>query len=279
MLANLMQRTLPSVFIALAYLANTTTAQNTGFLPGDAFFHAVVTESSVDRMGAEKEAVLDYMRPESEDSSFSGYAGYWKLRLPAGSQAMVRNLQRAYKDIRFSVPKEMREYRTAPGTSKLRAASEIIETNGLHVFVYNADYDCHRYALGLRYNESWVEDTALFGPNPKWVRLEVFVDDRSAFSADWRDAREVRKLGVACPAIPDQARRKELGTGNARIDAPLEVINPVQLIVLPPGRLEPYFRKKNGAYFFSITSGAVKIHRMEKGEWTASDWPLPDDGR
>lgn len=274
-----MRRTLPFVLITLANLSNAATAQNTGFLPGDAFFHAVVTERSVDEMSAAEEAVLDYVRPESEEGSFSGYAGYWKLRLPTDSQATVRNLQRVYRDIRIRVPKEMREYKSASGTSSPRAASEIIETNGLHVFVYNADFDSHRYSLGLRYNESWLEDTASFGPNPKWVRLELFVDDRGAFSDDWRDASKVPKLDVTCPAIPDQARRMELGIGNARIDVPLEVRNPVQLIVLPTRRLGPYFRKRNGAYFFSISSESVKIHRMVKGEWTSSDWPHSDEDR
>src|SRR5262245_48352901 len=84
---------------ALSCLAN-----NNFFLPGDAFFHTVLTEERLKALRANEDATFDYIYVAP--GAFCGNAGYERLtvkQLPAG---FLRNLDYAYRLERTGISKE-----------------------------------------------------------------------------------------------------------------------------------------------------------------------------
>ena len=259
------RRLLLSVIVLIA-ACRTAGATNRGFLPGDAFFHAMLTQELCRQLEESDSPSLAYVRPQSEAGAFCGYAGYWTLQLPADSRPLIQNLCTLYRHLRQSLPREIQEFQDAGGTVRQS------ETNGFHLFVYNADFDLQRYDIGLRYNESWSANESAFGPHPAITRLELFVDDKVAFSNDWRDAASVPRLRTICPPISDQERRKALGTGNERVDDAVVVTGPVQIIVATSPKLARYVHRRNSMRFYSVTNDGIKEFTARKSKWVVRDW-------
>ena len=252
-------------------LASPTYATNRGFMPGDAFFHSVLTQDRCTALSDSDSPSLPFVRPKGEQFTFCGYAGYWFLQLPADSDPLIKNLGSLYSSLRRSSPRELLEYTDANGTTTQ------IETNGFHVFVYNHDFDPLKYDIALRYNETWAEDESSFGPHPLSTRLESFVIDRAAFSNDWRDAAAVPPLRTECPPIPEQEKRMKLGTGNERLDAPVLAKEQVQIIVTASDKFPQYVHRRNGATFYSVTNSGIKQYTAKRGKWIVTDWsPEPE---
>lgn len=266
---NLGVHHLMKYFIAtfvLLTLAHPACATNRGFMRGDACFHSILTKDLCTALADSDSPLLPFVRPKGEKFAFCGYAGYWSLQLPAGSEPLVKNLGVLYTSLRRNSPRELREHTDEEGTTSR------IETNGFHLFVYNRDFDPLEYDIALRYNETWVDDESSFGPHPSITRLEPFVIDRVAFSNDWRDAAAVPPLRTECPPIPEQEKRMKLGMGNKRIDAPVVAQGEVQIIVAVSDNLRRYVNRRRGATFYSVTNSGVKQYIAKHGEWVVTDW-------
>ena len=262
------QLTTAFVFVVLSQLAHAT---NRGFMPGDAFFHSVLTQDTCTRLADSESASLRFVRPKGESIASCGYAGYWALQLPKGSAPLVKNLDSLYADLRRYSWRELSEYTDSEGNTRQ------VETNGFHIFAYNKDFDPLRHEIALRYNENWVQDESSFGPHPKITRLESFIIDRVAFSKDWRDAADVPPLKTTCPAIPDQEKRMKLGMGNKMIDEPVVATGEVQIILTTSGDFRQYLQRRNGATFYSVTNAGVKKYTVKQREWVVTDWPPMDE--
>ncbi len=245
---------------------STVRATDRGFLPGDAFFHSVLTRERCESLQRDEPPVLPYVRPKEEQPALCGYAGYWNMQFAPGSQPLISNLCDLYSDLRRDTPRELVEFEAADGSTVHH------ETNGFHLFVYNDDFDLKRHHVALRYNESWVTDESLFGPRPAFTRLELFVEDRIAFSDDWRDAASVPRLRAECPPIPDQEARMKLGLGNRRIESPIVVDDRIQVVVTESSDFRRYVRRRNDATLYAVTADGIKVHRIKNRKWVVTDW-------
>ena len=253
--------------VAFLMLLQPSFATNRGFMPGDAFFHSVLTQDGCAALAKSKSPTLRFVRPKGYAFAMCGYAGFWSLQLPADSDRLIGNLTGLYAGLRRHSPRELTEYLDSDGNKSQ------IEANGFHIFVYNDDFDPLRYDIVLRYNETWVEDEASFGPHPAGTQLESFVIDRVAFSNDWRDAKAVPRLNAICPPIPEWKSGFFGGrTGQARIDEPVVAKEAVQVIVLTTDDFRRYIHQRNGATFYSVTDAGVTQYTVKKREWVVSDW-------
>ena len=252
--------------IATLSFPSAVRATDRGFLPGDAFFHSVLTQDRCESLQSDELPVLQYVRPKEEHPALCGYAGYWKLQFAPGSQPLISNLCNLYSDFRKYTPREIVEFEAADGSTVRH------ETNGFHLFVYNDDFDPKRYHVALRYNESWVTDESSFVPRPDFTRLELFVEDRIAFSDDCRDAASVPQLRAKCPPIPDQEARMKLGLGNQRIESPIVVDEQIQVIVNESSDFRRYVRRRNGATLYAVTADGIKVHKIKNRKWVVSNW-------
>ena len=241
-------------------------ATNRGFMPGDAFFHSVLTQDDCEQLTKSPLPTLEFVRPKGEPFTGCGYAGYWSLQLPAESAPLFSNLSKLYSGLRRHAPRELTEHIDGDGKKQQ------YETNGFHIFVYNKDFDPLRYDIALRYNETWVADESSFGPHPSITHLESFVIDSFAFSNDWRDAAVVAPLKTECPPIPDQERRMKLGMGNKRIDESVLAKGDIQIIVTASPDLRRYVHRKNGTLFYSVTNEGIKQYQAKNGDWVVTDW-------
>ena len=244
----------------LVFLTPTSvSAGNQGFLPGDAFFHTILRQDDCERMQEEDAPTLGYVPPDWVDSYFCGYYGYWQLQLPPQSRPLVQNLQNVYRSIREFNPRQLVEYKSFGGI-------KLHETNGLHVLVYNADYNPTDYPIGLRWNESWVEDQMAFGVPRKETRLQLFDRSDAAYEQEWRNAGHVPRLNTNCAdketAIDAIHKGKAMATCQG----------PVQLIVLESEKLGTFVSPRAETTFYSVTDKSVKRYRYVKKEWVVVDW-------
>jgi hypothetical protein len=255
--------------ITTTLLSQSACGQNIGFLPGDTFFHSLLTKEVADDLVSGKIDSIRYKMP-TDDGWFGGFAGYWNFGFTVDDHKALLNLQAVYKYIRRTSRRELVELVNKDG------ASELFEKNGLHLFVYNADFDFNSYRLGMRYNETWDKDQEPFGFDPTSARLHPFVNEKIALGEDWRDAQRVPRLGVNYPAMPGVSQPTV--TSGSPVNEPIKPKVAMQLVVLPSSRLEPYFRQKKGAWFFSITRDSVQLYKRDSAKWSTSEWTAPEAG-
>ncbi|RCS52764.1 hypothetical protein DTL42_07970 [Bremerella cremea] len=229
---------------------------NNYFLPGDAFFHATLTQESIEALAKQKvPRVIGYSFQDTFEGAFCGYAGYSRARVPAMNDKFVANLKWTYDHIRETDGRELRESRTADGI-------ELCETNGLHMFLVRDDFDLSDSGLrlGLKYNENWIAETKKFVDH---ARLCCFVDTAQAVEACWVDGPRYPGLEVKLPAV-------ELESGQP-IDEPVEIEGNVKAIVMPAGPLKPYFQREEDRYIYVVTEKEVVTYYAEGGRWKVFD--------
>lgn len=196
-----------SLLICLAW-AHAASAHNTFFLPGDAFFHTVLTEEVLDQIENEKNPIFTYSRPEFIESSFCGYAGFSKLEFRSMPMKFKKRLREVYDQLRDAVPKRVEItdeviYRKGDlGDIAVKTGKKLRrEINGFSVFIINGDFDFSKYVLGLKYNEAWAEQVTAFSHDRNHVRLESFIQTSKAIAEDWRDSQLVAPLSTECPPL------------------------------------------------------------------------------
>jgi hypothetical protein len=248
-----------SAFLWLALLGPTNAqAHNTFFLPGDAFFHTVLTGEVVQQFQREKNVRLSYKRPADAEFAFCGYAGFQHLDLVDAPRGLKENVAALYRKLREKRPAVFDEH--DDGTKH--------EVNGFHLFAYNADFDFANRHIGLRYNENWVEETMAFGHRREHVFLEEFVRARKATSEDWRDAASVKSLAADCPkaGMPRSGRDYD----------PALLRQGYVLVVAEREGLEDYFLMKEGATYYTLAGDQVARNVVQLGEWNKHPWSEKD---
>lgn len=241
-------------------------AGNAGFLPGDSFFHTRLTEEACNTLLSQPSPRLPYWRPDWVEGAFCGYYGYMELELTSDNKPLFEHAQGVYRSVRQFEFKELVEIRS--GTK-----IETWETNGLRLFIYNEDFSPLVNYVGLRYNESWVENLQAFGMPRKAVTLESFDTHPKAFSCDWRDAAEVPPLKIRVPSVEESLDAIRRGEAVAKCDGP------IQFIVLDSDKFQSFVNPRQRMKFFSITNSGVKKYEYQKREWKVEDWhpERPDD--
>lgn len=260
------------VWLCFGFSASLANATNIQFLPGDAFFYTRLTKETCDGLLKDERFSLSYLTSELSPGSFCGYAGYGHLRFPDGTQSLVENLTQVYTQVRKHHWRELTEHQDDNGQVRQ------LETNGLPMFIYNESFDPLRHFIGLKYNESWVEDELGFGVRKNFVKLDVFDPSPLMFGHEWRDSREIPPLQVKCPAIPDLEKRKKYGLGGDLLMEPVFCEGPVQIILIDAPNLTTYFESRNDFEFYVIKSSGVTKHYFdEDGGKTAEPWrPEPE---
>ncbi len=141
------------IFAFMASFADAVSnAQNTGFVPGDAFFSSRIDEDylgEVDVGGvAFNESGL------FREGNFGGYNGFHRLLVEGPQAAIQSQLKLAIRKLRTGeVPYDrvVKITERPPGKVVSREVSDFL------LLVYNLDFDPNSRPIGLRYNEKWFE--------------------------------------------------------------------------------------------------------------------------
>ena len=254
----------------------TARANNNYFLPGDSFFHTVLTEAVLTEIEKSKSPVFRYDRPDHLDSYFCGYAGFEQLQVKEMSPAIKKHLRALYQHLRGAHPlqielvpetKWVRQKGEGEGDIEVKTGKILRrELNGFSMFFYNADFDANRYRLGLKYNENWLEEVVAFGHSREHAQFEFFVREEKAILTDWRDCRSVKPLEVISPPI--KARR------SSNPLPPITLKSKVRIFVLPDGKFNSAFNRSE--FIYEVTEAGVQIY----GPGSAGKWktrPYDDD--
>ena len=129
-------------------------ANNNYFLPGDAFFHTIITQDTIQILEKNPKSAF-YYRFVCEPA-FCGYAGYSNLILTENNQILAKNISKAYYQIRESVPLKLRAKNTSPNSTSNKIElkpTEFEEINGLSLFFYNEDHEWKKRRIAIKYNE------------------------------------------------------------------------------------------------------------------------------
>lgn len=254
--------------LGLLIFVSQAQASNNYFLPGDAFFHSILTLKSIKKSEQESEPIFDYVfvcKP-----AFCGYAGYSRLKLDRQNQELARNIQKAYFQIRKSIPIELEGKNIIPlsATDKqLWKPENFHETNGLSIFFYNTDYDWQRRNIAIKYNEDWLGDLKLFGFGGG--RYCEFVSSADAVVAAWARGKNVPPLKVK---IPDTEIEKF-----QTVDTPMSAPGPLKALILYNRAYKQYFNMKNGMELLEITNQGMTHYIIHRKEWKKYDDVYGDD--
>jgi hypothetical protein len=253
-----------ALFVTIWQQPTIGNANNNYFLPGDSFFHAVLTEAVLVEMEKSKSPVFKYNRPDHLNSFFCGYAGFEQLQVKDMSPAIKKNLTMLYRHLREAYPlqieliQETKLVRDASGgfDNEVKTGKMLRrEMNGFSMLFYNADFDADRYRLGLKYNENWVEQVVAFGHRQEHVQFEFFVREEEAILSDWRDCRLVKPLDVISPPITKRRSSNPL--------PPITLKSKVRIFVLPEADFNAAFDRSG--FVYEITETGVQIYGQGRG--------------
>lgn len=243
------------ILILVAFGATPVLANNNNFLPGDTFFHAVLTEADLDRIDKEENPTFRYDRPDFMPSYLCGYAGFSQLEYTAMPKALKQHLRKAYRDLREFHPKRIEITKSEDPPQEVQT-----EINGFNLLFYNKDFNLKRFRLGLKYNEKWLEDITAFGHDRRHVQFEFFVDKPKAIMEDWRDGSLVPPLKAKLP----QASPKALST-------PIKVGGDVQIFIMPEEKFGALYSAPEvgwGSFsIYRITADGVQRMTGKSGHW------------
>ena len=254
--------------ISLSYIALPSYAANQYFMPGDAFFYSVLSESILDEMDQSENPVFKYHRPDFLPFMLCGYAGFGKLQYNNMPPPMKRNLRQAYKEMREFTPKQIeitQEYATQKsdgGEVDVPTGRELhTEINGFPIFFYNRSFDRKRFQLALKYNEQWADQFAAFGHKRDTAILETFVPIPEAIAKDWRD-------GALVPAL--QAKVPSSSTKN--IYEPIQVESDVAAIVVSSNNFKKLYEGAQSGFgdlftVYLITADEISTMEFKDGYW------------
>lgn len=238
-------------------------AMNIAFMPGDAFFHALLTEDVVMSEPQQDDSLLlmyDYPAPYT----IGNFAGFERLTITDTGDARQR-LRELYWQFRGLNGKVVRTDIKEDGT---RVETEL---NGFHVFVYAQTFAVQDgLGLGLKYNERWMtlpKDALImdervhlpFTGQPA-IAYRPFVRTVRATADDWKD-------GPRCPALPvREAPVVSWGRWGAPIKDPVLVtMKDVQLVVLLEPSIRSYFERRAHCQWAVINADGIENFIWEEG--------------
>lgn len=228
------------------------------FLPGNSYFHTTISKKFLDSSNQGKPLHLRYVPTAGY---FCGYFGTDELRIEDEDGKLLQNLTLVYRHIRNSSPQELEiQQKFKPTKSKdgkftlePDGLPRISETNKIHVFVYNADFDINKYKLLHLYNEKWFEEAPKYGnrePDEVVTTKEVFLES-------WRNGPQVPPLKVKTFGS-NQVKRHAIPDGD------------LQLIVIEDRYYFPSIVElKAETEIYVINKQGVFVRWMdEEGKWT-----------
>jgi len=261
------------IIAAILQLPTAAQANNNFFLPGDAFFHTVLTESLLQDIEKSKSPVFRYVRPDHLDTFLCGFAGFNMLQVKEMSPAIKKNLQALYRELREDYPLQIelvQETRWVRGSiedgDKEIKTGKILrrELNGFSMFFYNAGFDANRYRIGLKYNETWAEEVMAFGHQREHIQFEFFIREEKAILSDWRDSQLVKPLDVISPPIEPRRSSKPL--------PPVTLRSKVRVFILPESNFQSAFDRSRGIY--EVTEAGIQYYRPLGNAWSARPYEI-----
>lgn len=181
-------------------LATPCAANNSYFIPGDAFFYFEIDQSEWRALKSGELTVVDYDRPEEMSFTFCGYAGYKRLDLSSLSSQFRDRLIKAIASIKEKYPTQFVEIDHGKPKFLLDPSGiEKKETNKIRVFVYNSSHDFSQLRIALKYNESWAETGARLGLKRDHFQYDFFVPSPRGIAESWRMGSAVSPLNVKFP--------------------------------------------------------------------------------
>ena len=238
-------------------------AHNSSFLPGDAFFHAVLTDELLDQIMHEQNPVFSYSRPDFLPRSFCGNAGFSRLEFQDMPVTLKKHLRRVYDEFREKIPLqleitdevvfkkgELGDVEMKTGRQRKR------EINGFSVFVVNPDFDLQKRRFGLKYNEDWADEVAAFGHDRSHAQLESFIRSPQGIADDWRDSRLVPALIAECPAA----------TKN-NMQIAVRVNRQCKILVVPHSDFQRLFDADDGGFIYEIAETGITRYTTRRNRW------------
>lgn len=250
-----------STAIVFQFLAGSALAVNVGFLPGDAFFATHLTKEQVEKLAQAPTKAHEFHYSPHYEGAFCGYAGYWRATLGAENEKLVKNIVLAYEELRDS---DHREWMEIEQDGKV----ELYESDSPTLLFYRED--AKGMHLGLRYNENWVKEVALFGHPRQHSRLCNFIKEADAVMYSWRDAEAFAPLGAKCPKFD--------GKSGPQFDKPILLPSKLKAVLIPHGELETCFRQDDHASKYEIDSKQIRVfHLDQSGGLGGYRWTQEDD--
>lgn len=209
--------------------ATPCSANNSYFIPGDAFFYFEIDQSEWKALTSGELTIVDYDRPEGMSFTLCGYAGYKKLDLSGLSGQFRARLIKAIASMKEKYPTKIVEI--DHGEPKLFGAPSGIEkkeTNKIRIFVYNRSHDFSQLRIALKYNESWADTAVRLGHKRDDFRYDFFVPTPEGIAESWRMGSAVSPLEVQ---LPDS--EKGFVTVPMKIDS-----SKVTVLICPPVALK-----------------------------------------
>ena len=261
------------IIAAILQLPTAAQANNNFFLPGDAFFHTVLTESLLQDIEKSKSPVFRYVRPDHLDTFLCGFAGFNMLQVKEMSPAIKKNLQALYRELREDYPLQIELVQETTwvrgsiedGDKEIKTGKILRrELNGFSMFFYNAGFDANRYRIGLKYNETWAEEVMAFGHQREHIQFEFFIREEKAILSDWRDSQLVKPLDVISPPIEPRRSSKPL--------PPVTLRSKVRVFILPESNFQSAFDRSRGIY--EVTEAGIQYYRPLGNAWSARPYEI-----
>lgn len=225
------------------------------FLPGDAFFHAILSRDHADLIAADCVSKFAYIVPDG-CAALGWTAGYTHIQLLDQSKAFCVAVRNAYYLIRTRVPRLIVEHTDEPGEAMVQ------EVNPLRVLIYHKDADLSTQRIGIKYNSRWklLTSPAVFVPTEAVSQRRVdasryttFVDSTLAAVEDWRFADTFPSLAVEPhPESPDPF------AFGSPVKLPVTArASTIKLVILAGDNIAHYFNKRPGSWWAEVHSDSM----------------------
>lgn len=227
------------------------------FLPGDAFFHTVITEKVLKKLDEDPDYAFEYVRP------YWMYTipGYYSLSLGKQNRKLAKQIKDAYEEVRYSMrPLELRVRGKSPNSISGKFSqekTEFVEINGPHLFFYNEDYDWKKRHIALKYNENWSLELKKFGYQK--ASYGAFVKTPEAIIESWRFSKVVAPLSVQLPEQPIIKHRA--------IKKPMIAKGRLRAIMLPDNHYQQYYDLKDNIALIELTNEDYFVYFAGEGKW------------
>ena len=231
-----------ATFCFLLFSIDALYANNTYFLPGDAFFYVRLNLQAANKLAGSESPILHY-GSHWNGAAGCGYIGYQSIQInemPAATKAAIVD---AYKQFQDEINRDSSQ------------------RGKMSVFIYSTEYDWKKHGLGLQYNENWMKESVAFGVLRDHVRLESFVKHPNSVAQSWRDSTLVAPLPTKNPKLPK-------GHEQAWTKTPVSIdCSKCRFLIIPNRNFDSYVRPSNGLELIEISDGSLTHFVQTNGEW------------
>lgn len=258
-----MFRIFPLAVISLL-IASPCAANNSYFIPGDAFFYCEIDQSEWSQLQSGQLNFLEYDRPEEMPVFFCGYTGYKKLDLSNLSTRCRSRLLTAVASMKKRYPSRLleldREEHDLPDTNGIKEK----EPNKIRVFIYNRSFDYSKFRIGLKYNESWIDYATQRGFKREHFQYDFFVPTVKGITESWRMGSAVPPLNANLPSSNQGSLSNAI-----KID-----VSQVMFLVCPPVSFESlcFPSRDSKLECYAVTESTVKTLVNDQSKPRRSIW-------